>query len=154
MTKGEITRYFVWLCMRKNIPKWNFWEVRTELYFEWKGYNKLHVGQINSINQTFTQWIDHVFEKNGVYYIVESKFGTSTLKTLLSTNTEWKRIKQMDEDWVEDRLLVAVWKNQDLRDRIFDDYVWLVSEIDLNGQIILHKVDKAWKKENVIYYLK
>lgn len=86
------------------------------------------------------QWIDHIFEKDGKYYIVESKFGCSTL----GSTKDWK---QMSKWWIfwSNRLLNAVWENEDLFDEISLSYISLLATVSKNGNIKYTLLDDAWK---------
>ena len=70
--------------LNNNFRKGNFGEMATDVDLSQKGYKPLHLDRVTDIDAPMKKGIDGVFEKNGEYFIVESKYsGTSKLKTHL-----------------------------------------------------------------------
>lgn len=65
--------------------KGNFGEIATDVKLSNKGYRPLHT-RISDINTNGHNGIDGIFEKNGKYYIVESKYSSTTTPSLKSAN--------------------------------------------------------------------
>jgi len=80
------------------VRKGNFGEMVTDDTLVNKGFTPLH-SRITDIDQQITQGIDGVFEKDGKYFIVESKFGSSSLSKDLADGTN-----QMDDAWITKRI--------------------------------------------------
>ena len=81
--------------------------------------------------------IDHVFKKDGKFYIVESKYNTAKLSKLTDGT------KQMSDAWIKGggRLRDAV--GDDLSKEIIDEgYTRLIARIDTKGQVTYKKIDK------------
>ncbi|MGB3465891.1 MAG: hypothetical protein WBA74_11500, partial [Cyclobacteriaceae bacterium] len=93
--------------------KGNFGEMATDVEMIEKGYKPLH-NRVENIDELTHLGIDGVFEKDGVYYIVESKYGSSTLSTLPNG------VRQMSDEWITsgDRLINAL--GQELADDIIE----------------------------------
>jgi hypothetical protein len=113
-----------------NFRKGNFGEMATDVDLSVKGYKPIHTNRVADIDAPMKQGIDGVFEKNGEYFIVESKYhGTSKLK---NTNDG----PQMSDDWINgsNRLNNAV--GDDLAEKIRDKgYKRILSEITPDGKI-------------------
>lgn len=72
----------------------------TDINMQNKGYTVLHK-PITSIHTPTAQGIDGVFEKNGEFYIVESKYSSSGTTSLRPGNEVTSLPKQMSKDWSE-----------------------------------------------------
>lgn len=83
-----------------NKRKGNFGEMASDLDLAEKGYIPLHT-RIDNIDQAGHNGIDAVMEKNGQYFIVESKFSSTTTPSLNPANPATNLPKQMSEDWIE-----------------------------------------------------
>jgi hypothetical protein len=85
------------IASANNFRKGNFGEMATDVNLSGKGYKPLHT-RVTDIDAPMKQGIDGVFEKNGEFFIVESKYsGTSKLG---KTNTG----RQMSDNWINGSL--------------------------------------------------
>ena len=120
-----------------SLRKGNFGEIASDLNLTDKGYNPLHT-RITDIDAPTKQGIDGVFEKNGIYYIVEAKYkGTARLQMMADGIT-----KQMSDPWIkgENRLLKAVGKST-AADIVNAGYRRILAEIAPDGTIVYKELD-------------
>ena len=121
--------------------KGNFGEMATDLDLADQGYIPLHT-RIDNIDANGHNGIDAVFEKDGLYYIVESKFSSTTTPSLNAANPTTGLPKQMSDAWIRggDRLRDAV--GQDVAQDILDaGYTRIVATHGPNGNKIYKFVD-------------
>ena len=128
-----------------NFRKGNFGEMCTDIDLTEKGYKALHNNRIQDIDAPMKKGIDGVFEKNGEYYIVESKYrGTAKLK-------DTKDGPQMSDNWINgsNRLKNAV---DEKTLKVIEDngYKRILSEVSPDGKIIYKELDKNGKILNII----
>ena len=128
-----------------NFRKGNFGEMCTDIDLTEKGYKALHNNRIQDIDAPIKKGIDGVFEKNGEYYIVESKYrGTAKLK-------DTKDGPQMSDNWINgsNRLKNAV---DEKTLKVIEDngYKRILSEVSPDGKIIYKELDKNGKILNII----
>lgn len=116
----------------------------TDIDLTEKGYKALHNNRIQDIDAPMKKGIDGVFEKNGEYYIVESKYrGTAKLK-------DTKDGPQMSDNWINNRLEKAI-GNDEIVDNIKNKgYKRILSEVSPDGKIIYKELDKNGKILNII----
>ena len=121
----------------------------TDIHFVEKGYEPLHIRKETLLDGWGETGIDHIFKKNGKYYIVESKFkGYAKLGSTADG-------PQMSKDWIEssDRLIKALSGNKAIRDEILNfGYSRLLSEVLENGTVILKNIDESGKVGTVFKY--
>ena len=109
-----------------------------------EGYMPLHT-RIDDINASGHTGIDAVFEKNGEYFIVESKFSSTTTPSLNPANTTTGLPKQMSDDWIErpGELVSTLNGNTDLAETILlSDYTRVVATHGPNGNSVYKLVDE------------
>lgn len=127
--KGELE-------VNSNYRKGNFGEMATDVDLSTRGFKPLHTDRVTNLDATMKQGIDGVFEKNGQYFIVESKYsGTSKLKNTLGG-------PQMSDGWIKgnNRLLNSV--GQETKDIIdVKGYKRILSEIAPDGKIVYKELD-------------
>jgi hypothetical protein len=131
--------------LNNNFRKGNFGEMATDVDLAEKGFKPLHIDRVTDIDAPMKKGIDGVFEKNGEYFIVESKYsGTSKLKP---TNDG----PQMSDAWINgsDRLKKAV-DNTTLKAIEENGYKRILSEIAPDGKIVYKELDSSGKVLNII----
>ncbi|MCG8672534.1 MAG: DUF637 domain-containing protein, partial [Pseudomonadales bacterium] len=114
--------------------KGNFGEMAVDDDMVNKGFTPLHE-RIKSLDAPTTQGIDGIFEKDGKFYIVESKFGSSRLSKGLADGTD-----QMDAKWIENRI-EQLNLPVEVKLDILDNYLPVVARIDEAGAIAYKKLD-------------
>lgn len=119
-----------------------FGEVATDVKFADNGFEALHLrkGQNGDLLDGWGEsGIDHVFRKDGKFYIVESKFSSTGSFTLGSTADG----VQMSDTWIRgsNRLIDAV-GSANASDIFRDGYTRIVSIVAEDGTIILKKIDE------------
>jgi hypothetical protein len=114
--------------LNNNFRKGNFGEMATDVDLSQKGFKPLHIDRVTDIDAPMKKGIDGVFEKNGEYFIVESKYsGTSKLK-------DTKDGMQMGDVWIKNRLEKAV--EEDITRNInIKGYKRILSEVTPDGSI-------------------
>jgi len=85
-----------------NKRKGNFGEMASDLDLGEKGYIPLHT-RIDNIDASGHNGIDAVMEKNGQYFIVESKFSSTTTPSLNPANPSTDLPKKMSDAWINQR---------------------------------------------------
>jgi len=87
-------------------------------------------------------WADEKF------VIVESKWNTARLRSIVDRLTPGARIRQMSKRWIEldNRILRAVGGDRDLARRVLSNYVPVEAKIDLNGVITFYELDELEKQ--------
>lgn len=139
--KGVISKYKGSISNASRNAKGVFGEVATDVKFTENGFEALHVrkGQNGDLLDGWGETgLDHVFKKDGKYYIVDSKYGTAKL------NKNTIDGPQMGDSWIggSNRLNNAV-GDVDLAGDILDsDYIRIVSNISDDGSIILKELDE------------
>lgn len=133
------------LALDNNFKKGNFGEMSTDVELAQKGYKPLH-SRITDITKAPSKGIDGVFEKDGQYFIVESKF------------KGWARLSkdaadgpQMSDAWINgsDRILNAV--GEENRKLIqTNGYKRVLSEVSPEGKIIYKGIDALGNPLNQI----
>ncbi|MEL6562748.1 MAG: hypothetical protein AAFQ94_31555, partial [Bacteroidota bacterium] len=93
--------------------------------------------RITNIDEPTHQGIDGVFEKDGVYYIVESKYESSSLNP---ANPATGLSRQMSNDWIQQnngqRLINALNGNQELANDILDSgYSRVLAKVSSDGSV-------------------
>ena len=124
--------------LNNNFRKGNFGEMATDVDLSQKGYKPLHLDRVTDIDAPMKKGIDGVFEKNGEYFIVESKYsGTSKLKNTFDG-------PQMGDVWIENRIGKAV--DGVTRKSIENSgYRRILSEVSPDGTIIYKELDAMGK---------
>ncbi|MFS4484285.1 hypothetical protein ACKGJY_14805 [Hyunsoonleella sp. 2307UL5-6] len=116
-----------------------FGEVATDVKFAENGFEALHIrkGQNGDLLDGWGEsGIDHVFRKDGKFYIIESKYGSARLGNTLDG-------KQMSDNWIRGgtRLLDAVGPGT-ASDILRDGYIRVLSTVTENGTTVLKKLDR------------
>ncbi|MCX2682108.1 hypothetical protein OOZ15_19315 [Galbibacter sp. EGI 63066] len=122
----------------KRNAKGVFGEMATDVYFVEKGYQPLHIRNETLLDSWGETGIDHVFVKNGKYYIVESKYkGYAKLGSTADG-------KQMSDGWItgSNRLLNAVGDEQLINEILANEYTRVLTEIAQDGGIIFKELDE------------
>ncbi|MCV6631681.1 MAG: hypothetical protein OIF50_17680 [Flavobacteriaceae bacterium] len=120
----------------------------TDLDLAEKGYIPLHQ-RIDNIDAPGHNGIDAVMEKNGQYFIVESKFSSTTTPSLNPATSTLP--KQMSDAWIkrQGELANAI-GNADLADDIIDaGYTRVLATHGPNGNKIYKLVDSLGNIGNV-----
>ena len=126
-----------------NRQKGNFGEMATDLDLADNGYIPLH-RRIDNIDAPGHQGIDAVFEKNGQYFIVESKFSSTNTPSLNPANPTTGLPKQMSDDWIRrpGELSNVLGNNEILAQQILNsNYTRVVATHGPNGNKIYKLVD-------------
>ncbi|MEW4923630.1 hypothetical protein [Algibacter sp. 2305UL17-15] len=118
-----------------------FGEVATDVKFAENGFEALHIrkGQNGDLLDGWgDSGIDHVFKKDGKFYIVESKYGTASLGNTLDG-------RQMSEEWISagnfQRLRETVGNNI-TNEMIAEGYVRVISKVAEDGTTLLKRLDE------------
>lgn len=119
------------------IRKGNFGEMAVDDDMVNKGFTPIHE-RITDIDKPLEQGIDGIFEKDGKYYIVESKFGSSKLAKGLADGTD-----QMDSRWIRDRINSSNTIPNDVKLDILDSYVPVVARVNKSGGITYKKLNDS-----------
>ena len=119
------------------IRKGNFGEMAVDDDMVNKGFEPLHE-RITDIDQSITQGIDGIFVKDGQYYIVESKFGSSSLSKDLADGTN-----QMDSQWIANRIDDMTHLPAATRNAIKSNYTPVVARISETGSITYKKLNSS-----------
>ncbi len=125
--------------LKNNIQKGNYGEMKMDVTYEGRGYNRVSLDKVTSLNEVTHHGIDGVYynpKGKPPYIIGEAKYGTSKLATLAD------KTKQMSEPWIEDRLKDAVDMDTYL-DIIEKGYKSELVKVSFEGNVIIKKVDKA-----------
>lgn len=110
-----------------------------------KGYKQLSK-PVTSLTDGH-QGIDHVFEKNGKYYIVETKYGNNGLSP---ANQTTGLPRQMSDEWIvknpddltDNRLYDALGKDKSLYDTVMKNgYKRILAEVSPDGSIKYFELD-------------
>ena len=128
---------------QSNKRKGNFGEMSTDLDLAEKGYIPLHT-RIDDIDASGHNGIDAVMEKDGQFFIVESKFSSTTTPSLNPPNTNTGLPKQMSDAWIQrpGELASALNGNSVLAANIIaDGYKRIVATHGPNGNLIYKLVD-------------
>lgn len=94
-----------------NARKGNYGEMKSEAEMTKNGWNKVSVTDVNDLDHKSPQGIDGIFEKDGKYIILESKFNQSPLGQTADG-------KEMSRTWFDERISSAVGDNMALVDDI------------------------------------
>lgn len=144
--KNLINKYKITIKNASNNAKGVFGEVATDVKFTENGFESLHIR--NGQNETLIDgdWggngIDHVFLKDGKYYIVESKYGSSELSKSVSDGP------QMSDSWIEgsDRILNVVNDEIKALEILDSNYTRILSKISDDGTVLLKELDEFGKE--------
>jgi hypothetical protein len=82
-----------------NKRKGNWGEMATDVKLSEKGYIPLH-SRVNSIDDAGHNGVDGVFQKDGKYFIVESKYSKTGIASLNPANDATLLPKQMSDKWI------------------------------------------------------
>ena len=91
-----------------NMQKGNYGEMVMDDYFTKEGYERISLDKVTGLDDTTHQGIDGVYfnpDGNPQYIIAEAKYGTSQLGNTIDG-------KQMNETWIDNRLVDAVGKEK------------------------------------------
>jgi hypothetical protein len=127
-----------------NKMKGNFGEMATDVKISEKGYIPRHT-RINDINATGHNGIDNVFEKDGKWFIFESKYSKTGRPSLNPANESTLLPKQMTKEWIEGgtRLQDAI-GDPALAQKIKDvGYTSVLATHGLNGSVTYRLVDEV-----------
>ncbi|MGB3468116.1 MAG: hypothetical protein WBA74_22715, partial [Cyclobacteriaceae bacterium] len=117
--------------------KGNFGEMATDVDMTEHGYKSLHK-RIEDINESTHQGIDGIFEKDGVFYIVESKYtGHAGLSHTLDG-------RQMSDSWISASEYQRVRKSvgDEMTENIIDSgYERILAEAAPDGTIKYFKLN-------------
>lgn len=115
------------------VRKGNFGEMLTDEDLVNRGFTPLH-DRVTDIDQPLSQGLDGIFEKDGKYFIVESKYGCSAL------NNKCEIGRQMSQAWILDRLNstnLAI----SLRNQIRANYTPVLAKISEEGTVAYKKLN-------------
>lgn len=118
-----------------------FGEIASDIKFTENGYQSLHLRKETLLDAWGINGIDHVYVKNGKYYIVESKYGSSNLNANTADGA------QMSDSWItgSNRLRNAVGENH--ASEILDSgYTRVLSNVAEDGTITLYEIDNLGNK--------
>lgn len=141
LQKDEFLKYVDNIVTLSSNRKGAWGEIASDVFLQEKGYIALH-SRKTAITQGWGEsGIDAVFEKNGVYYIVEAKYkGQATLKTLADGT------KQMSDPWIRgNRRLVDAVGEVNAQEIIDNGYKRLLAEIAPDGSVIYKELDASAK---------
>ncbi|WP_299609168.1 hypothetical protein [uncultured Aquimarina sp.] len=130
---------------QSNKRKGNFGEMKTDLDLAEEGYIPLHT-RIDNIDAAGHNGIDAVMEKDGKYFIIESKFSSTTTPSLNGANPATGLPKQMSDAWIQggDRLSEALGNNPVLAQQILSsNYTRVLATHGPNGNKLYKLVDSA-----------
>lgn len=123
-----------------NQQKGNLGEMVSDITLTDKGLKPLH-NRLTDLNAATRQGADGVFEKNGIYYIVESKYNTSRLKTLTGG------VKQMSKSWIEsnqfERLRMAGVDQAAINQIAVSGYTPVLAKVSETGDVVYRLLDNA-----------
>lgn len=123
--------------------------MKTDLDLADDGYIPLH-NRIDNIDAPGHNGIDAVMEKNGQYFIVESKFSSTTTPSLNPANASTGLPKQMSDDWIRRPGELSNVVGGDLANDILDaGYTRVLATHGPNGNKIYKLVDSAGNIGNV-----
>lgn len=148
--RNIISRWSDDIATATNKQKGNFGEMATDLKLADEGYIPLHT-RIDNIDAPGHTGIDAVFEKNGQYFIVESKFSKTTTPSLTPANASTGLPKQMSDAWIQrPGELANVIGDTNLADDIIDaGYTRVVATHGPNGATIFKEVSSQGVIGNV-----
>lgn len=115
----------------------------TDLDLSEKGYIPLHQ-RIDNIDASGHQGIDAVMEKNGQYFIVESKFSSTSTPSLNPANPVTGLPKQMSDLWISrpGELSSVIGNNEILAQQILNsNYTRVLATHGPNGNKVYRLVD-------------
>lgn len=124
--------------LQGNMQKGNYGEMKSDDYYESRGYERISNNRVTDLNAPSHQGIDGVYYKKGPpeqYVVAEAKYGSSQLKM---THTG----RQMSDDWImsKDRLRNAV--GTETMDKLFmQGYERKLVQIDPYGNITVSNLD-------------
>lgn len=120
-----------------------FGELATDIKFSDNGFEALHIrkGQNGDLLDGWGEsGIDHIFKKDGKYYIVESKYGSSRL----GSTTDGL---QMSDDWIKGGTRLRDVVGPEVANDILDNgYTRVLSNIAEDGSTVLKRLDSAGNK--------
>jgi hypothetical protein len=138
-------------ALNNNFRKGNFGEMNTDVNLVEKNYNAIHTNRVTDIDASMKPGIDGVFEKDGTFYIVETKYGTSRLNK--NTNTG----PQMSDSWINGSLPGK--STTRLEDAVGElkaleingvGYQRVLSEVDVNGNVVFKSIDSMGNSGAII----
>lgn len=141
LQRNIINQYSDNIASASNKQKGNFVEMATDLKLADEGYIPLHT-RIDDINAAGHNGIDAVMEKNGQYFIVESKFSSTTTPSLNPSTSTLP--KQMSDAWIQrpGELANVVGGDAVLAQQILtSNYTRVLSTHGPNGNTIYKLVD-------------
>ncbi|WP_010178989.1 hypothetical protein [Aquimarina agarilytica] len=144
--KTILSRFKDNIASASNARKGNYGEMATDLDLSEKGFIPLH-RRISNIDEPGHQGIDAVFERNGKYFIVESKFSKTTIPSLNSANRKTGLPKQMSDDWISQRDYERLRDvTPSLADDIIDNgYTRVIATHGPNGKTIYNEISSTGK---------
>ncbi len=125
------------LKLTTSAQKGNYGEMKADIAWIESGKKPLHE-RVTDLNAPTKKGIDHVYLDPGpppINYIVESKFGSSRLSTLVD------KTRQMSKEWIEDRLIGAVGKKKAIG-IIKEGYTSVLAKVKPDGTISYKLLDK------------
>ncbi len=100
--------------------------------------------RVSSIDDPGHNGIDHVFQKEGKYFIVESKYSKTGTPSLNSANSSTGLPKQMSDDWIlGNNRLIDVVGDDFARSIQLSGYTRVVATHGPNGTVTYRLVDSA-----------
>jgi hypothetical protein len=114
-----------------------FGEMGTDVVFAEKGYEPLHIRNETLLDGWGEAGIDHIFKKDGEYFIVESKF---TGYAQLGQTADGL---QMSDGWItgSGRLLDVLGDNNLVNEILANGYRRILSEVSPDGLVVLKELD-------------
>ena len=120
-----------------SIRKGNYGEMSIDNDLVNRGFIPLH-DRVVDIDLSAPSGIDGIFEKNGMYYIVETKCCSGT-KNSLSTTKLADNTYQMDEDWIIKRINKLSIPN-DIKQKIRSNYTPVLARVTESGTLTYSKI--------------
>jgi hypothetical protein len=121
-----------------NVRSGNFGEMATDNDLVNRGLNPLHE-RITGIDTPIKQGIDGIFEKDGVFYIVETKCCNGTSNKLKRERLTGEGTYQMDAQWIENRI-EGLNISDELKSQIKQNYTPVLARVTEKGTVTYSKI--------------
>lgn len=136
------------ISLKTTKQKGNYGEMKMDVHLEGKGYNRISLDRVTSLDDKILHGIDGIYENASPppkYIIGEAKYGSSQL-------SKTKTGKQMSDKWIDSRNRldnsVGKLKADDIRmEQILnpENVENLLVKVDKDGKVISHVVDQDGK---------
>jgi filamentous hemagglutinin len=114
-----------------DLEKGTYGEIVTDSTLIDKGYTPLHEPRTALDQGHGLNGIDGIFEKNGKYYIVESKYGSASLDHSAG---------QMGKEWIQNHIDNTPDFSPELMNDILSNYVPVISKVDQYGNVVFKEI--------------